>query len=156
MAHRGGTTAGVHQRRNRPAMNDAGFRVADKARVIGHLDFRRALAHIRQPHTQGVGMRDRAYELFGYLLFVHALLRPEIRHLYGPECAGAARVAVALKEVGQWLRICVTAHMGHPAQPDRRHRIASATPACDPACHKIVQNPCLPCLILRQSESDAT
>src|SRR5690606_40576477 len=56
-------TAGVHQRRNCAAVDDAGLRVAHELRVPGHRDHRHAVADLVEHHAECARMRDRLDEL---------------------------------------------------------------------------------------------
>ena len=57
VAHHRRPAAGIHQRRDRAAMDDTGLRVADDAGVIGHDDPRIAVADLFDLHAQHAGMR---------------------------------------------------------------------------------------------------
>jgi DNA-binding transcriptional MerR regulator len=78
MAHHRRAAAGVHQRRDRAAVDHARLRVAHEARVVVHLDRRHAVADLHEPHAERAGMRDRLDELPRELGLAAA--HPEGRH----------------------------------------------------------------------------
>ncbi len=63
MTHYGGSTAGVHQRRYRASMDNAGQRITYQFGVVGHRDDRFARSDIRQFHSERPRMWNSLDEL---------------------------------------------------------------------------------------------